>query len=993
MPILYKQILSDRESISFIPKAYADDDAAVKAVADFNRILDSAEINGKEVNIIDEIEKLLATISADPGIFVQQAELSYISFKISGSWDLIERTIDNQTETEKSAKKKKGEYSLEELCKLKLEIADDEENITSYSILDMWQGEKFHALISQIRESRKKADAVLEKTSDIRLADRKEDIADLKEYLDSIQELLHYLKPLKADETLARNVQFYSAFDVLYANLAQIIPLYNSIRNYVTKKAGEQPKMKLMFDYSTLAAGWDLNNENDNHCLLFEKEGQYYLGITASKVKIDFSDAPIEPGTTCYRKMIYKQISKPVQDLPNLMVINGKTVRKTGRRENGENKILNELKNKYLPEEINRIRLSGSYLKTSSNFNQIDSQKYLAYYMQRIIEYKGDSFDFEFKKPSEYDSYYDFCQDVDRQCYKIRFQKISENEINALVNDGKLYLFRIYNKDFSVKSTGTPNMHTLYWKALFDPENLKDVVFKLNGEAELFLREPSITKQSGHKIGEKMVNRTDKDGHPIPEKIHDEIYRYVNNGEKGDLPVDVKSYYDKSKIKIVTHELIKDKRFTQRKILFHVPLVINFKQEKEYKKLNNEVKDFLRNNPDVNIIGIDRGERHLIYISLIDQAGNIIKQKSFNTIETVMYNGETKSFNYHKKLDQREKERKEAKKSWCSIGQIKDLKSGFLSQVVHEISKMMIDNNAIVVLEDLNSGFKRRRIKIEKQVYQKFEKALIEKLNYLVFKDKKDNEPGGVLNGYQLTNAFTGFKELSKQTGFLFYVPPSYTSKIDPTTGFVNVFKLKDFTNAESKKEFFSTFESIKYSEEYHAFTFSFDYKKFKTSKECWKSQWTVYSAKERLVSDSKNKQKKVVTYPTEIIFNVLKEKNIVPEDGFDLKLFLASLNPAVKAENAMISKIFTAFRDTLQMRNSSSAEEAEVKDYIQSPVLNKDNCFYDSQEYDANPCLPENADANGAYNIAMKGLYLIQHEFKTPKDKEWFQFVQERNL
>jgi CRISPR-associated protein Cpf1 len=49
---------------------------------------------------------------------------------------------------------------------------------------------------------------------------------------------------------------------------------------------------------------------------------------------------------------------------------------------------------------------------------------------------------------------------------------------------------------------------------------------------------------------------------------------------------------------------------------------------------------------------------------------------------------------------------------------------------------MIIEYNAIVVLEDLNFGFKRGRFKVEKQVYQKFEKMLIEKLNYLAFKDR-----------------------------------------------------------------------------------------------------------------------------------------------------------------------------------------------------------------------------------------------------------------
>ena len=53
-------------------------------------------------------------------------------------------------------------------------------------------------------------------------------------------------------------------------------------------------------------------------------------------------------------------------------------------------------------------------------------------------------------------------------------------------------------------------------------------------------------------------------------------------------------------------------------------------------------------------------------------------------------------------------------------------------------------------MEDLNYGFKTGRFKVERQVYQKFETMLIEKLHYLVFKDREVCEEGGVLRGYQL---------------------------------------------------------------------------------------------------------------------------------------------------------------------------------------------------------------------------------------------------
>ena len=64
-----------------------------------------------------------------------------------------------------------------------------------------------------------------------------------------------------------------------------------------------------------------------------------------------------------------------------------------------------------------------------------------------------------------------------------------------------------------------------------------------------------------------------------------------------------------------------------------------------------------------------------------------------------------KEKNYHSLLDEREKEREKARKSWGTIEKIKDLKAGYLSQVVHKIVTLMFKYNAIIVFEDLNFGF------------------------------------------------------------------------------------------------------------------------------------------------------------------------------------------------------------------------------------------------------------------------------------------------
>ena len=70
--------------------------------------------------------------------------------------------------------------------------------------------------------------------------------------------------------------------------------------------------------------------------------------------------------------------------------------------------------------------------------------------------------------------------------------------------------------------------------------------------------------------------------------------------------------------------------------------------------------------------------------------------------------------------------------------------------------------------------------------------------------------------------------------------------------------------------------------------------------------------------------------------------------------------------------------------------------DYLISPVLNAKGDFYDSRL--AGNDMPKDADANGAYNIARKGLMMIDRLKETGDDlkadllirnKEWLKYAQ----
>lgn len=594
--------------------------------------------------------------------------------------------------------------------------------------------------------------------------------------------------------------------------------------------------------------------------------------------------------------------------------------------------------------EIMRIYNEGTF-KKGDNFNIDDCHKIIDYFKDSLD--KNDDwkiFDFKFSKTSSYNDIGEFYKEVQQQGYTINFKNIESSYIDELVDSGKLYLFQIYNKDFSKDSKGTENLHTMYWKALFDKDNLENVIYKLNGDAEIFFRRKSISDE------EKII-------HPA----HVEI-KNKNEATKKEKQTSIFNY-----------DIIKDKRFTVDKFQFHVPITLNFKAIDRKSDLNLRMRQDIKASKNMHIIGIDRGERHLLYISVIDLEGNIVKQESLNIIKNE-YGGKTYSTDYHGLLDTKEVERKVARQTWNTIENIKELKAGYMSQVVHKITQLMLEYNAIVVLEDLNTGFKRGRQKVEKQVYQTFEKALINKLNYYVDKKADKNDIAGIYRPIQLTKEFESFKKLGKQSGAIFYVPAWNTSKIDPTTGFVNLLSVK-YESMEKSKEFIKKIKDINLVEDDCGkyYEFHIDFNDFTDKGKNTKTDWNICSFGKRIYN-ARNKEgyfeSKIIDL-TDAFDNLFKKYDI--NENLNLKESVLNLK-----ETGFFKEFMHLFRLMLQIRNS---ELNGTIDFLQSPVKNKKGVFFNSDNVNGNEA-PENADANGAYNIARKGLWIV-NQIKTMPDSQ----------
>ena len=454
-------------------------------------------------------------------------------------------------------------------------------------------------------------------------------------------------------------------------------------------------------------------------------------------------------------------------------------------------------------------------------------------------------------------------------------------------------------------------------------------------------------------------------------------------------PIENKNPDNVKKESVFDYDITKDKRYTKYQFQLHLPITLNYKAIGNG-FINEDVRVALKQSDSNYVIGIDRGERNLVYACVVDANGKLVEQIPLNEIKAD--NGyET---DYHKLLDKREKEMDTARKSWKTIGSIKELKEGYISQVVHKICQLVIKYDAVIAMEDLNYGFMNSRKKVEKQVYQKFERMLTQKLNYLVDKKLEPTEMGGLLNAYQLTNEASKVRK-GRQDGVIFYIPAWLTSKIDPTTGFVNLLNPK-YSSVSASKEFFKKFDEIKYNKDEDYFEFSFNYDNFPKCNSDFKKVWTVCTFGDRIKTfrDPENNNQ----FNSKSIVLTQEFKSLFNNSGIDYNLNLKK-QILSKDDKSFYKALIGLLSLTLQMRNSVSGN-GDI-DYLISPVKNLKGEFYDSRNYDLTSSLPCDADSNGAYNIARKGLWAVnqikQAEDETKakisiKNSEWLQYAQTQN-
>lgn len=206
------------------------------------------------------------------------------------------------------------------------------------------------------------------------------------------------------------------------------------------------------------------------------------------------------------------------------------------------------------------------------------------------------------------------------------------------------------------------------------------------------------------------------------------------------------------------------------------------------------------------------------------------------------------------------------------------------------------------------------------------------------------------------------------------------------------------YENIDKAKDMISRFDDIRYNAGEDFFEFDIDYDKFPKTASDYRKKWTICTNGERIEAFRNPANNNEWSYHTIILAEKFKElfdnNSINYRDSDDLKAEILS-----QTKGKFFEDFFKLLRLTLQMRNSNP-ETGE--DRILSPVKDKNGNFYDSSKYDEKSKLPCDADANGAYNIARKGLWIVEQFKKSDNvstvepvihNDKWLKFVQENDM
>lgn len=716
-----------------------------------------------------------------------------------------------------------------------------------------------------------------------------------------------------------------------------LVPVYNSVRNYLTKKPYSTDKTRLMFGNPILLGGWDTDKETDNCGVMFRKGREIYLGILPAHTKKLFADDNGTEEGSALEKMQVKYLPNPFMMLPKVGI-----PKKEPKRYGASDEII--------------ALYNGP--KAVKDYSTEEVAMMVDFYKGVIAANPAwKVFGFKFKETSEYRRLSEFYDDVARQNYAVYFRGISEEYVRDAVANGELFLFKVTCQDMSEAHHGKEENPTVLLREALT-EGLAGSRVRLSGNAAVYLREASLEKKVTHPAGVPMKNKNPDNPNPT---------------------------------RTLAYDLYKDKRFMEDQFMLHIPVAISPNADRYGEmKINRRVQDIIRANPGMYVLGINRGERSLVNIAVTAPDGRIVEQRNLNVFD---------GFDYRRKLAEREKERNDDRQNWNAIREIKNIKAGYLSRVVGEIVRLQKKYGCVIAMERLDAEFKHGRQQFERNVYEQFERNLVGRFGLLM----DSNDADRTANALQLCAPGTTVEERTRygQNGIIFFVTPTWITKTDPLTGFANRINTK-FTSVRDFEKLVTSFDSIRFDEGKNRFVFTFTQQRVTPNRENGDPfrTWKVETNGERYApvweDDGKTEKDRIVRLTSELR-NLFEKEDIEVLGG-------ENLIPSLIGRKERFCR---RFLDLLRLTLTNNCWYPDTREYrVISCTAGADGRFYDSRK--APETMPKDADILAAWNIARKAHLIlrniIEYDVENPpvgknrkpippktsvSDAEWFEFVQ----
>ena len=913
MSKLKKQILSDREPISWLPDVMKDDDAVTNTLA--------SVIHNYQV-LRDSVPVTKATSSPDLSlVYVSAKGLATYSNKAYGRFNTAENAVMAEIRRQHPKGPRKSPENYEKDIKrlfnkmdcFSLSFLDYcVQNYVSDTVVDsaaFLRGilKDQNEVETKISKYLKEKDKLGKNTS---FHQNKEFRNAARQLLDALMDLYHAVIRYSFKELPeSRDYAFYEMVEEYVSEFKTFNKAYNSIRTYVTKKPYSTKKVRLYFSNPELGKGWSMSKEYNSRLLLFKKGNDIFIGVVNRKCRNlthnkegELKQDVLAGDGTQIQKIEMQVIKDPSKQLNHVFFAKGWI-------ENGPVRPT---------EEILAIRAKYRDTKT---ITVDEKNKYIDFYKAAIEKVdRWKKFGFSFRKAEDYETMNEFYADVEEQGFLMVSREVSEAKVYEAVSRGDLYLFQVMNQDMHEKHHGRDGNQTVWIREALacDPSS----AVKLCGGVAFYFRQASLDRKVTHPAG---------------------------------VPMENKNPDNPRKTRTLSYDLIKNKRYTEDVFSVNIPVVVNYKASDKANRtelINERVNEIIKTYKEMPVLGINRGEKNLITYAVTAPDGRILEQGNFNVV-----NG----FDFRELLARRERERRKDKQNWDNINDIKNLKSGYMSVVIGEIVKLVLKYHCVVAIEKLDADFKSGRQKFERNVYSAFESALERKLSLVTDKNSEER------TATALQLASTKAKSEEVQNGIIFKTYPWMITQTDPATGFIPRLYLYHKDNASSEEKL-KKFESFRYNKKDDLFELTFDYAKVSPEAETGeKKVWTVCTYGERIVNKIDLTSGLMMDEHNDL---TAKMKELL--DGYGIKYASGKdiLKDVTEARNA------TFYREFFRLVNLTTTNRSwneQLKEYrLIGCTRDKNGKFYDSRtctEY-----MPRDVDVNAAWNIARRVHRIIRN-------------------